>query len=192
MAGLPYWSNSVAAVNYYEPIYQNQFEVVLTPPAAIGGPNVALLVEHVTKITGLPEIQSSGGLAEQKYKFATRSYAGAIPDKTTADLALSFTVNLNEENDAYVYNILRAWNDIMYNPQTGSQGLKREYVGEMAVVVFNKRGDIFREWKFPAVFPSTKLTELSLDYAGGTALYAVDVTYRADYWRETRIGEITI
>ena len=192
MAGLPYWSNSVAAVNYYEPIYQNQFEVVLTPPAAIGGPNVALLVEHVTKLSGLPEIQSSGTLAEQKYKFATRSYAGAIPDKTTADLVLNFTVNLNEENDAYVYNILRAWNDIMYNPQTGAQGLKREYVGEMAVVVFNKRGEIFREWKFPSVFPTTKLNELALDYAGGTALYAIDITYRADYWRETRIGEITI
>lgn len=191
MAGLPYWTNSQAAVNYYEPVYQNQFEVVLTPPAVIGGPNVALLVEHVTAISGLPEVNSAGTLVEQKYKFATRSYAGAIPDTTVADLKLSFTVNLNEENDAYVYNILRAWNDILYNPQSGQQGLKREYVGEMAVVAFNKRGDIFRQWRFPSIIPSTKLTELSLNYTSGD-VYALDVTYRADYWIETRVGEINV
>jgi hypothetical protein len=191
MAGLPYWTNSTAAVNYYEPIYQNQFEVVLTPPAAIGGPNVALLVEHVTKLSGLPEIQSAGTVVEQKYKFASRSYAGAVPDKTTADLDLTFTVNLNEENDAYVYNILRAWGDVIYNPLTGSQGLKREYVGEMAVVVFNKAGDIFREWKFPSVFPTAALTALALDY-NGTELYTVSTKLRADWWTETRVGQITI
>lgn len=191
MAGLPYWTNSTAAVNYYEPIYQNQFEVVLTPPAAIGGPNVALLVEHVTKLSGLPEIQSAGTVVEQKYKFASRSYAGAVPDKTTADLDLTFTVNLNEENDAYVYNILRAWGDVIYNPLTGSQGLKREYVGEMAVVVFNKAGDIFREWKFPSVFPTAGLTALALDY-NGTELYTVSTKLRADWWTETRVGQITI
>jgi hypothetical protein len=191
MAGLPYWTNSTAAVNYYEPIYQNQFEVVLTPPAAIGGPNVALLVEHVTKLSGLPEIQSAGTVVEQKYKFASRSYAGAVPDKTTADLDLTFTVNLNEENDAYVYNILRAWGDVIYNPLTGSQGLKREYVGEMAVVVFNKAGDIFREWKFPSVFPTVGLTALALDY-NGTTVYEVTTKLRADWWTETRVGQITI
>jgi hypothetical protein len=191
MAGLPYWTNSTAAVNYYEPIYQNQFEVVLTPPAAIGGPNVALLVEHVTKLSGLPEIQSAGTVVEQKYKFASRSYAGAVPDKTTADLDLTFTVNLNEENDAYVYNILRAWGDVIYNPLTGSQGLKREYVGEMAVVVFNKAGDIFREWKFPSVFPTVGLTALALDY-NGTTVYEVATKLRADWWTETRVGQITI
>jgi hypothetical protein len=102
------------------------------------------LVEHVTKLSGLPEINSSGTLAEQKYKFATRSYAGSIPEKTTCDLALTFTVNLNTENDAYVYNILRAWNDIVYNPLTGSQGLKRDYVGQMSVFASNKTGEIFR------------------------------------------------
>jgi hypothetical protein len=191
MAGLPYWTNSQAAVNYYEPIYQNQFEVILTPPAVIGGPNVALLVEHVTKISGLPEINSAGSLVEQKYKFATRSYAGALPDKTTADLALNFTVNLNEENDAYVYNILRAWNDLLYNPLTGQQGLKREYVGEMVCVAFNKRGEIFREWKFPSIIPTTKLNEIDLNYTSND-VYAIDITYRADYWIETRVGEITV
>ena len=95
MAGLPYWTNSLASREYYEPIYTNQFEVILTPPPVITGSEVALLVEHVTSITGLPEINSAGELVEQKYKFATRSYAGATPNTTVADLELKFTVNLN-------------------------------------------------------------------------------------------------
>lgn len=191
MAGLPYWKNSTAAVNYYEPIYQNQFEVVLTPPAAIGGPNVGLLVEHVTKLSGLPEPKSAGTLVEQKYKFATRSYAGALPDTTVADLAIDFTVNLNEENDAYVYNILRAWNDIVYNPQTGAQGLKRDYVGQMAVFVSNKTGEIFREWSFPSIIPNGALKAIELSYEDNN-VYAVSMTYRADVWTETRVGQIIV
>lgn len=191
MAGLPYWKNSTAAVNYYEPIYQNQFEVVLTPPAAIGGPNVGLLVEHVTKLSGLPEPNHAGTLVEQKYKFATRSYAGALPNTTVADLALTFTVNLNEENDAYIYNILRAWNDIVYNPQTGAQGLKRDYVGQMAVFVSNKTGEIFREWSFPSIIPNGALKAIDLDYTSNEA-YEITMTYRADVWTETRVGQIIV
>jgi hypothetical protein len=191
MAGLPYWTNSTAAVNYYEPIYQNQFEVILTPPAVIGGPNVALLVEHVTKISGLPEINSAGTLVEQEYKFAKRSYAGAVPDTTVADIEISFTVNLNEENDAYVYNILRAWNDVVYNPQSGAQGLKRNYVGECAVVIFNKAGEIFREFKFPSIIPNGKLGDITLEYTG-TGIYETTMKYRSDYWIETRIGQINV
>jgi hypothetical protein len=191
MAGLPYWTNSTAAVNYYEPIYQNQFEVILTPPAVIGGPNVALLVEHVTKISGLPEISSAGTLVEQEYKFAKRSYAGAVPDTTVADIEISFTVNLNEENDAYVYNILRAWNDVVYNPQSGAQGLKRNYVGECAVVIFNKAGEIFREFKFPSIIPNGKLGDLSLEYTTNN-IYETTMKYRSDYWIETRIGQINV
>jgi hypothetical protein len=191
MAGLPYWTNSLASREFFEPIYQNQFEVILTPPPVIAGSEVALLVEHVTKLSGLPEISSAGELVEQKYKFATRSYAGAVPDTTVADLELTFTVNLNEENNAYIYNILRAWNDIVYNPQTGSQGLKRDYVGSMSVHVSNKTGEIFREWSFPAIIPQDKLTAIELDYTSND-IYAVTVKYRADHWTETRIGQINV
>jgi hypothetical protein len=191
MAGLPYWTNSQASSNYYEPIYQNQFEVILNPPAVITGPGVSLLVEHVTKLSGLPEISSPVTLVEQKYKFATRSYAGATPDKTTADLDFTFTVNLNEENDAYIYNVLRAWNDIVYNPLTGSQGLKRDYVGSMSVHVSNKTGEIFREWSFPAIIPASQLKAIDLNYTSNE-VYEITMKYRADHWNETRIGEIIV
>ncbi|NBU48080.1 MAG: hypothetical protein EBS34_11705 [Flavobacteriales bacterium] len=191
MPGLPYWTNSLAAREFYEPIYQNQFEVILNPPPVITGSEVALLVEHVTKLSGLPEINSAGDLVEQRYKFATRSYAGATPDRTTADLELTFTVNLNEENNAYIYNILRAWNDIVYNPLTGSQGLKRDYVGSMSVHVSNKTGEIFREWSFPAIIPNGSLKAIELEYTSKD-VYEVSMKYRADQWTETRIGQINV
>lgn len=189
---LPYWNNSRASTNYYEPVFQNQFEVILTPPATITGPNVSLLVEHVTKLSGLPENNSTGqSLATQAYKFATRSYAAALPDKTYADLVLNFTVNLNETNDAYIYNILRAWNDIVYNPLTGKQGLKKDYVGSMSVHMTDKSGAIFREWNFPGIIPASALTAVTLDYTT-PEIYSVAMTYRADHWTETRIGEIKV
>jgi hypothetical protein len=192
MAGLPYWKNSKAATDYYEPIFQNQFEVVVTPPSAVSSsPNFPLLVEHVKKITGLPELNPSGTLVEQTYKFATRSYAGAKPDKTTADLDIVFTVNLNKDNDAYVYNILRAWNDLVYNPASGKQGLKASYVGEIAVVVTDKAQTIFREWKFPSVIPNGALTPLALDYVDNN-IYEVTMKYRADYWIEKRVKQIDV
>lgn len=192
MAGLPYWKNSKAATDYFEPIFQNQFEVIITPPPAVAGnANVNLLVEHVKKITGLPEINASGTLVEQTYKFATRSYAGAKPDKTTTDLDIVFTVNLNKDNDAYVYNILRAWNDIVYNPADGSQGLKVDYVGEISCHVTNKAGTKFREWKFPSVIPAAALNAIQLDYTSND-LYEVTMKYRADYWIEKRVKQIDV
>jgi hypothetical protein len=192
MAGLPYWKNSKAATDFFEPIFQNQFEVIITPAAAVAGnANVPLLVEHVKKITGLPELNASGTLVEQTYKFATRSYAGAKPDKTYTDLEITFTVNLNKENDAYVYNILRAWNDIVYNPADGSQGLKRDYVGEISCHVTDKAGTIFREWKFPSVIPAGPLNAIALDYVSND-VYEVTMKYRADYWIEKRIKQIEV
>ena len=74
---------------------------------------------------------------------------------------------------------------------TGSQGLKRDYVGSMSVHVSNKTGEIFREWSFPSIIPNAALTEISLDYTSAD-VYDVTMTYRADSWTETRIGQINV
>jgi hypothetical protein len=189
MAGLPHWSNSRAATNYYEPVFLNQFEVIITPPAAIAE-NVDLLVEHVVSISGLPELTPTG-VIDQKYKFAQRSYAAAVPEKTVADLDIKFTVNLNEENNMYIYNILRGWADLAYDPLTGRQGLKRDYYGEIYVAIFNKAGDIFREFKFTPCIPMGAFTAMDLMYTKGE-VYELSAKFRADAWKETRIGSINV
>lgn len=189
MPGLPHWQNSRAAVNYWEPIFQNQFEVIITPPASVTQ-NVDLLVEHVLTVQGIPEI-TPGGVVEQKYKFATRSYSAALPTSTTADLDIKFTVNLNDDNNMYIYNTLRQWADITFDPMTGGQGLKKDYAGEMTIVMFNKAQNIFREYRFISVIPRDGLTPISLDY-NSNSLYEITVKFRSDTWRERRVGEVRI
>jgi len=194
MAGLPHWRNSKAATLKYEPLYLNQFEVLITPPpavaAAIGwGDN--LMLEHVKKIEGLPELAASGKNVEQTYKFATRLYASPKPESTTATLKITFEVNLNEDNDMYIYNALRAWADLIYNPLTGAQGLKRDYADAIITVnIFNRVGEIYREFNFTPVFIGPeKMTEMSLDYASDE-IYRLTATFSADAFTENRIGSL--
>ena len=189
MAGLPHWDNAQAARNYYEPIFRNQFEVIITPPAAISD-NVDLLVEQVKTIKGLPEFLTNG-TTTQNYKFAKRAYADAVPTDTLTNLDVTFEVNLNEDNNMYVYNTLRGWGDLIYDPLTGRQGLKKDYVGQIAVAIFNKNGDIFREFKFPVAFLSKPLTQLDLDYTT-KEIYTLTASFVCDVYRETRVGQIEI
>jgi hypothetical protein len=188
MAGLPHWTNSRAAFNYYEPVFQNQFEVIITPPASISE-NVDLLVEHVVSVDGIPEILP--GVVEQKYKFATRSYSASRPENTIADLTIKFTVNLNEDNNMYIYNTLRGWADLSYDPLTGRQGLKRDYYGQIYIAMFNKAQDIYREFRFNPCIMNGALSAQKLDYVG-TDLYEVTAKWRADAWTDTRVGGIEI
>lgn len=190
MAGLPHFDNSTAATNYYEPIFLNQFEVIINLPSSIQGTNDGLLVEHVTKITGLPEL-TGVGTVEQFYKFAKRTFAAGQPKKTDAQLKVDFEVNLNDENDAYVYNMMRAWGDLTFDPLNGRQGLKKDYIGSIKVVIFNKAQEIFREFNFSPAFLFNPLTVMDLEYKSD-GLYKLTAEFQCDSFRESRIGAITV
>lgn len=178
MAGLPHYQNSLFGINKYEPVYLNQFEVLITPPAAVlGGP---ILVEQVTSISGLG-VDKTPAATQQKYKFAVRNYAGAKPDSTVFDLTVNFTVNLNDANSMYVFKTLRQWTDLIYNPLTGAMGLKRDYTGTIVLSVFNKQGDVFRRITCRDCFPISPIGAMELDYAG-TELYDISLQWAVDYW----------
>jgi hypothetical protein len=185
---LPHWDNSQAATNYWEPVFQNQFNVIITPPAVVTE-GVDLLVEQVLKVTGLPEFLT--GTTTQNYKFAKRAYANAAPETTLTNLDISFEVNLNDDNNMYVYNTLRAWSDLIYDPLTGRQGLKKDYVGQIAIDIFNKAGDVFREFKFPVAFIREPFNKMTLDYTTNE-IYRLDAKFVCDIHRETRVGQIEI
>jgi hypothetical protein len=178
MAGLPHYQNSLFGINKYEPVYLNQFEVLITPPAAVlGGP---ILVEQVTSISGLG-VDKTPAATQQKYKFAVRNYAGAKPEQTVFDLTVNFTVNLNDANSMYVFKTLRQWTDLIYNPLTGAMGLKRDYTGTIVLSVFNKQGDVFRRITCRDCFPISPIGAMELDYAG-TELYDISLQWAVDYW----------
>lgn len=181
MAGLSHYQNSISAVNRFEPVFLNQFEVTILPPAAVPGGEI--LLQHVTKVSGL-SLNKNPGVVTQKYKFAKRNYAGAKPDQTYMDLSLSFTVNLNDANSMYVFKTLRQWSDLIYNPLTGAQGLKNDYVGTIVVSMFNKAGDVYRRITCKDTFPTKPLTPMNLNYTS-TEIYKVnDMVWAVDYWED--------
>jgi len=178
MAGLPHYQNSLFGINNYEPVYLNQFEVQITPPAAVLGGSI--LLQQVTGISGLG-VDKTPAPTQQKYKFAVRNYAGAKPDSTVFDLTVNFTVNLNDANSMYVFKTLRQWTDLIYNPLTGAMGVKRDYIGTIVISVFNKQGDVFRRITCRDCFPIKPIDAMELDYAG-TDLYDISLTWAVDYW----------
>ena len=186
MAGLPHYKNSKAAINNFEPLYKAHFEVILTPPPAVS--EWDLVMENLTKIGGLNTNIFPDSIQTQTFKGQTRSFVGgSIEGKNSIDITLDFEVNLNDSNSAYVYKALRKWTDLIYDPLTGRQGLKKDYVGgPMIVSWFNKQGDIFHQWKFPVVFPISALPSVGdLDYSDSGIFKIEGFTLRADYWEET-------
>lgn len=167
----------------YEPLYNAQFEVLLTPPPSVGGWD--LVMEQVTQIGAL-EVNKMPGLVEQKYKSAKRSFAAGMTDDTTVDISIDFEVNLDDNNSAYVYKTLRKWCDLIYDPLTGRMGVKKDYVGgPMIVNMFNKKGDIYRQLRFASVFPMTKLPAQTLNFSDPEIYRITGFQFRADYWEET-------
>ena len=185
MAGLPHYRNSQAAVNHWEPVYQSMFELTLFVPT--GGASSILLLEHVKSISGLDDLNPSVSLTEQKYKQATRSYAG-LPEKTTLDLSVVFTMNLDFNNENYIYTTLRRWTNKIWDPLTGASGMKRDYVGSGIIVQYNRDGSIYRKIVLQDTFPTGQLSvggELSYDnYEAAEAT----LNLRSDCWDEQLIG----
>ena len=190
MAGLPHYTSSKASINKFEPVFLNQFEVIITPPTAIsvqaGNPGSSnILLEQVTNITGLQVDQNPTEITQQ-YKFAKRYYAGAAPGRTGLDVTIGFEINLNENNSMYVFKTLRQWSDIIYNPLTGAMGLKKDYTGNILVNVFNKQGDIFRKINLRDCFPMSAINEMGLNYTQ-TGIYKIDMTWAVDYFEDVFI-----
>lgn len=193
MAGLPHFKNSKAGLDKYEPVYVNQFEVNIFPPPKVAGRiGWDFSLQHVKSITSLPELAGSGGsnAVTQKYKFAERSYAPSRPAKTSHSFSIVFEVNLNDNNENYIYNAFRAWANLMFDPLTGAQGLKKDYAdATVEVVHFNRAGSIFRQFTFSPVFVmAIKDSGGALSYAGDT-LSEITIDFIADQYVETRIGQ---
>jgi hypothetical protein len=188
MAGLPHYTNSQAAIQLYEPVYLNQFEVIINTPAGVqqlpGLNGELILTQQVKAISGMTVDIQPAGPVEQFYKFATRRYAGGEPSQTDMDLTMEFEVNLNESNSMTVYKTLRQWSDLIYNPLTGAMGLKRDYVGSMVISIFNKQGDVFRRIRIPVCFISTPIPALELDYDQGSNIYSISISWKCDYWED--------
>lgn len=196
LLGLSHFRNSRVSTSLWEPIYQNQFSVMLVPPYGMQGDTddnrVNTILEGVQSVGQIPSSKGSG-VVEQKYKFANRSFAGAVPENTILDLQITFALNLQYPADRntggfqptnYTYNFLREWCDLIYDPLTGRQGLKRDYVApSMTITMHDRAGTPYWQWICYAIFPTNGAGGPTLSYMSND-LMQVQMTFRCDWWDE--------
>ena len=195
-----HYRNSQAATQMWEVVSPALFEVYLTLPSIlvenkIGGGIIAdceqLMFEHVRSVSGLDGLTPSVGTVVQKYKFAERHYAAAGPDKTSLELTLTYTLNLNDAHQNYIYNMLRKWYDLIYNPQNGQILTKKQYASNsfMEIIEHDRNGAIWRRVHCYNFFPSTPPTGLNEDnYDSMGDAKTVSITFMVDDWAEFATG----
>ena len=186
--GLSHFKNSRAAQELFEPVYQNLFTIQIALPIGVGSTeeNTNLLLENVLRIGGLQSHTFPTSPVAQKYKWATRRFAGAKPDDTTMDLSIDFEVNLDKTPSAYVLKTLRKWSDLVYDPLTGRTGLKADYVAPWTLItMYDRAGNPFWQWKLYYVFPIAQITEPTPDYNEEEIYRITGWGLACDYWDES-------
>lgn len=189
-----HYQNSTAATSMYEVVSPAMFEVYITFPSLIKnspGMDTNLMFEHVRSISGLDGLTPNVGTVVQKFKFAERHYAAAGPDKTSLELSITYTLNLNNSHQNYIYNMLRSWYNLIYNPQTGQMLTKQQYAkgSRLEIVEHDRNGAIWRKITCFDFFPSTPPTGLNEDnYDSVGDAKTVTITFMVDDWVEQTIG----
>jgi hypothetical protein len=189
-----HYRNSDAATNMWEVVSPALFEVDLRFPTILTGDsknNSELMLQHVRSISGLDGLTPTVGNVVQKYKYAERHYAAAGPDKTSLELQITYTLNLNSEHENYIYNMLRKWYNLVYNPQNGQMLTKAQYAGgsTMTISEHDRNGAIWRKITCYNFFPSTPPTGLNDDnYDSMGDAKTVSITFMVDDWVEQTVG----
>ena len=194
LMGLSHYRNSRVSQELMEPLYLNIFTVQIALPASLGvtAQDTNLLLEGVKNVSGLETHKMPSAVAEQKYKYANRSFAGARPTNTSIDVKLDFEVNLNykgtDKPNNFTVKMLRSWCDLVFDPLTGYTGLKKDYIAPYITVTMQDRaGNPFWGWILYDVFPTTALPAPALDY-NSDSLYTVSgFTLRCDHWNEVML-----
>lgn len=196
LMGLPHFRTSRVSMEMYEPVYLNLFTVDIQLPEKMStsDSDKNLLLEGVKKVGGL-ETNKMPNDVNQHYKFAQRSFAGSGPNGggTSIDVTLDFEINIRGSKDGapdmYTMKILRQWDDLIYDPLTGRQGLKVDYVAPtVTITMHDKANQPFWQWILYNVFPTKGISGPSLDYLQTNSVFSVNnYTLRCDYWDETML-----
>ena len=203
LMGLPHFRSSRISRELHEPVYQNLFTVTIELPDAIqkflagsADETTNLVLEGIKKIDGL-DTQKMPDTVTQKYKFASRRFANSGPTETTLDLTLDFEINLSHEKSdgaaphspsMYTLRVLRMWDDLIYDPLTGTQGLKVEYVAPlMQIIMHDKKGNPFWVWQCYHVFPTKKLNAPALNFDSKELYKVTGYGLACDYWDEAML-----
>lgn len=186
---LPHITNSTAGVNLYDPVHKSIFEVSMELPADIDFADTGLLTQHVLNVSGLDALYRAPEVESQKFMGVDRSYIKPTLQDTKASIEIEFSLNLNDNNDNYVLNVLRAWAALGHNIATGTRSRKSNYVAPwMKIRIANRAGDVYQDITFKDVMLNGALEmDGGLDYTADDALN-VKAKFVSDWWTEQVVG----
>ena len=170
--------------SFWEPIHKNLYEVTIILPTilqAIHPDATHLLLENTTAINlpAYPDLSS----AEQRFKYSTRKFV-MMPDSTSTDVNITFNLNQNENNQVFVWRIMKDWYDLAWNNEDGSLHYKRNIVGDIIVHVHDKEGSIIRRVVYHNC-QANKLTNWSaLDWGQNSEVENLQIGLAVDYWED--------
>lgn len=196
MAKRQHFTNSAVATNNFEPLYSNLFEIIFTPPSAIiSNPtwanNSEYIIENAIKITGL-NVDKHPGDKTQKWRSVTRRFAGSKIDDTSVKFTIDWLLNLNDDNENFVYNFLKAWSDLLFDSETGTMTLKKDYVSPAGITVieFNRVEENYRKKVIRNVFPASAIKTFDLD-SNSDEIFSMSMDFFGEYYTnnyKNRVG----
>ncbi len=165
-----------------EPVYQNLFEITFVLPTILQaqGRDPVLLLQQAKKIS-LNVTNKDLGTSEQKFKYSSRMFVNAGPDKSSGELDLDFNINVNSQGSMETWNTLRAWYDLAWNSQNGYLHYKADLIGTIIVNQHDKKGLVLRR----VTFQNCQLTSVSspdMDWNGQGIWESCSAKWVFDYW----------
>lgn len=189
-----HFTSSKRAMDLDEPIYLNLWTLTINAEDMPSGMNVSkddvnIILEGLRSVTGLDTTPGVGTAGPQKYKWAERGFAGSSPAKTHLDLQLTFDMNIRRNgdvNDNYSYKFFRKWSDLIYDPLTGKQSIKKNYIcKQMTLTLMDKENVGIQQWQIKNVFPSGALPNVgTLSYDNGNIWSGFTISLWADTFDE--------
>ncbi len=165
-----------------EPVYMNLFEVTFVLPTILQaqGRDPVLLLQQAKKFN-LSVTNKDLATSEQKFKYSSRMFINAGPDKSSVELDLDFNINVNNQGSMETWNTLRAWYDLAWNSQNGYLHYKADTIGTIIVNQHDKKGLVLRR----VTFQNSQLLSVSspdMDWSGQGIWESCTAKFVADYW----------
>jgi hypothetical protein len=113
----------------------------------------------------------------------TVSFSNPIMDAgTSADITITFNLNLRNVTDNFVLKIFKAWAALNYDLSDGTRGIKLDYMSDvMRIAEANRNGEVWRSFIFHHIILA-EITGLDdLDYNSNEPSQ-LSVRFRADDW----------
>jgi hypothetical protein len=172
-----------------EPVYLNLFEITFVLPTILQaqGRDPVLLLQQAKKVS-LGVTNKDIATTEQKFKYSSRMFVNAGPDKSSVDLDIDFNVNVNSQGSMETWNTLRAWYDLVWNSQNGYLHYKADIIGTIIVNQHDKKGVVLRRVTFQNCQMS-KLSGYELDWASNNIVENVQADFVYDYFIDEYIDQ---